>query len=57
LELNEALHGMQSSPTRMALRDFTIYPTDDEAWKVLEELEKKTQAEQRRCMWDQAACK
>jgi hydroxyacylglutathione hydrolase len=57
LELNEALQGMQASPTRMALRDFTIYPTNDEVWKVLEALEKKTQEEQRRCMWDQAECK
>jgi hydroxyacylglutathione hydrolase len=57
LELNEALHGMQSSPTSMALRDFTIYPTDDDVWKVLEALEKKTQEEQIRCMWDQAACR
>jgi glyoxylase-like metal-dependent hydrolase (beta-lactamase superfamily II) len=57
LELNDALRGMQSSPTRLALRDFTIYPTDDAAWKVLEALEKKTQAEQVRCMWDQAECR
>jgi hydroxyacylglutathione hydrolase len=57
LELNDALRGMQSSPTRMALRDFTIYPTNEEAWKALDALEKKTQDEQRRCMWDQAECR
>jgi glyoxylase-like metal-dependent hydrolase (beta-lactamase superfamily II) len=57
LELNDFLRGMQSSPTRMALRDFTIYPTDDAAWKVLEALEKKTQEGQLRCMWDQAECR
>jgi hydroxyacylglutathione hydrolase len=53
LELNEALRGMQGHPTRMALRDFTIYPTNEEVWKSLEAVEKKTQEEQLRHMWDQ----
>ena len=57
VELNEALRGMQSSPQEWRWRDFTIYPTDDAAWKVLEALEKQTQEGQLRCMWDQAECR
>ena len=53
LELNEALHEMGGHPARLALRDFTIFPVDDEVWKSLEIIRVKTQEQQLRHMWDQ----
>jgi hydroxyacylglutathione hydrolase len=53
LELNHALREMQSHPVQMAMRDFTIFPADEEAWKSLEAIRKTTQEEQLRHMWDQ----
>jgi glyoxylase-like metal-dependent hydrolase (beta-lactamase superfamily II) len=57
LELNEALGEMRDHPVRMALRDFTIWPADEDAWKSLELTRKTTQEEQLRHMWDQTESK
>ena len=57
LELNAALGEMRDHPVRMALRDFTIWPADENAWKSLDITRKATQEEQRRHMWDQTESK
>ena len=57
LELNEALHEMGEHPARLAMRDFTVFPVDDEVWKSLEITRAKTQEQQLRHMWDQAESK
>jgi len=57
LELNEALHEMEGHPARRAMRDFTIFPVDDEVWKSLEIIREKTQERQLRHMWDQTESK
>ena len=57
LELNEALHEMGGHPARLARRDFTIFPVDDEVWKSMEITRQKTQEQQLRHMWDQTESK
>ena len=53
LELNEALYEMGGHAVRLAMRDFTIFPVDDEVWKSLEITRAKTLEQQPRHMWDQ----
>jgi len=53
LELNEALREMGDHPTRLAMRDFTIWPVDDNEWKSLDRIRAITLEQQRRHMWDQ----
>lgn len=53
LELNEALEEMKEHPVRLVMRDFTIWPADDEAWKSLDLTRKETQEQQLRHMWNQ----
>lgn len=58
LELEDGLKSMQSSPHRMALTDFTIWPTDPSAKGLGAQMEKtfkQTQAEQLAHKWDQTA--
>jgi glyoxylase-like metal-dependent hydrolase (beta-lactamase superfamily II) len=57
LELNDALHEMREHPARLAMRDFTIFPVDDDVWKSLEITRRKTQEQQLRHMWDQTESK
>jgi hydroxyacylglutathione hydrolase len=57
LELNQALHEMRGHAARLAMRDFTIFPVDDEVWKSLEITREKTQGQQLRHMWDQTESK
>jgi hydroxyacylglutathione hydrolase len=56
LELEDALKSMHGTPRRMAMRDFTIWPTtpgDKGLGARMEEVYKKTQAEQLKNKWDQ----
>jgi hydroxyacylglutathione hydrolase len=57
LELNQALRAMGGHPVRLALRDFTIWPVDDNEWRSLDRVRAITQERQLRQMWDQAESK
>lgn len=53
LELQAVLHEM-NKPARVAMRDYTVWPANDDDWKELEALAKVTQAKQKQSMWGQA---
>ena len=53
LELNEALIGLKGKPTRLALRDMTLYPTDEKVWEELRKKRLEVETEQRQRQWDQ----
>jgi hydroxyacylglutathione hydrolase len=53
LELNDALQAMHGQPSRVALRDFTIYPTSPAVWKELDATHKATEEKLRSTMWGQ----
>lgn len=53
LELNEALAGLKGKPTRLALRDMTLYPTDEKIWEELRKKRLEVETEQRRRQWSQ----
>jgi hydroxyacylglutathione hydrolase len=58
LELEDGLRSMQSSPHRMAMADFTIWPTDPAEKGLGAQMQrtfKQTQAEQLAHKWDQTA--
>ena len=50
LELHESVQSMRDRPVRLALRDFTIYPTNDEVWKELDRVSQATQEQSRKTM-------
>ncbi len=53
LELNEALIGLKGKPTRLALRDMTLYPTDEKIWEELRKKRLEVETEQRQRQWSQ----
>ena len=56
LELEDGLKSMESAPHRMASRDFTIWPLDPKEEGLgpqMEEIYKRTQAEQLKNKWNQ----
>lgn len=53
LELNEALTGLKGKPTRLALRDMTLYPTDEKIWEELRKKRLEVETEQRQRQWSQ----
>jgi len=56
LELENGLQAMQSAPHRLATRDFTIWPLDPRREGLgpeMDEIYKRTQAEQLKNKWDQ----
>jgi hydroxyacylglutathione hydrolase len=56
LELEDGLKSMEAAPRRMALADFTIWPLDPKEKGLgpeMEEIYKRTQAEQLAHKWDQ----
>lgn len=53
LELDETLATTEGKPQRIALRDMTIYPTDDKIWEELRKVREETETRQRRTQWDQ----
>ncbi|MFN7998133.1 MAG: MBL fold metallo-hydrolase [Bryobacteraceae bacterium] len=53
VELQQVLHGTDG-PRRVAMRDYTVWPVNDEIWKELEAVEKATQEKQQASMWGQA---
>jgi glyoxylase-like metal-dependent hydrolase (beta-lactamase superfamily II) len=58
LELEDGLKSMESAPRRMAFSDFTIWPTDPKEHGLgpqMQEIYKRTQAEQLANKWDQTA--
>jgi hydroxyacylglutathione hydrolase len=56
LELEDGLKSMHGVPHRLAMRDFTVWPLDPKEHglgPVMEEIYKRTQAEQLKNKWDQ----
>lgn len=53
LELNDALGGLKGKPTRLALRDMTLYPTDEKVWEELRRKRLEVETEQRQRQWRQ----
>ncbi len=53
LELNAAVQAMHGEPVRLALRDFTIFPTNPTVWKELDSVSKATQQKLQSTMWGQ----
>jgi hypothetical protein len=53
LELNEELIRLKGVPTRVALRDMTIYPTNDNVWQELRKTREEVETRQRRTQWAQ----
>ena len=53
LELNQALGDMGDHPARLAMRDHTIWPVDENQWKSLERMRAATLERQLRQMWSQ----
>ena len=55
LELKAAYETMQPEFNRYALRDVTIYPTNQEVWDGLRKTRKEVEEELRKTQWDQNA--
>lgn len=53
LELNEAVIGLKGKPTRLALRDMTLYPADEKVWEELRKKRLEVETEQRQKQWNQ----
>lgn len=53
LELNEALIALKGVPTRVALRDMTLYPTNDKIWEELRKTREEVETQQRKTQWGQ----
>ena len=53
IELSETLHSMNGVPKRAAMRDYTIWPMNDEVSKELDAVSSATQSKQRATMWHQ----
>jgi hydroxyacylglutathione hydrolase len=53
LELNEVLRSMHGRPARVALRDFSVWPVNDDVWKEMDAVRKATEEKLRRTMWAQ----
>jgi hydroxyacylglutathione hydrolase len=53
LELNETLQSMHGRPVRVAMRDFSVWPVNDNVWKEMDAVRKVTEEKLRRTMWAQ----
>lgn len=53
LELNETLAGLAGKPRRVALRDMTLYPVNEEIWQQLRKTREEVETRQRETQWRQ----
>jgi glyoxylase-like metal-dependent hydrolase (beta-lactamase superfamily II) len=53
LELHQALLGLKGKPTRLAFRDFTIWPLNPEVLQEMRRVRQETEERLRKTMWDQ----